>query len=295
METRRQLRVSPQQFRLFVSHSENTRAKPFLKWAGGKTHLLPVLRKCVPSAFRCYLEPFLGGGALFFDLHPDRAVLSDSNQDLMQCYNVVREYPDQLIHHLANLKVSAEEFYRLRAINPETLPPVSRAARFIYLNKTCYNGLYRVNKKGQFNTPFGGYERVSLVDPGNLHRASRHLQTASLRFADYRDTLELAREGDFVYLDPPYLPVGKYADFKRYTKDSFYESDHNLLANVFRRLADAGCFVLLSNSYHEKVASLYAGFRQATVTVPRFVNCKADGRGKVMELLISNYAVRIAK
>jgi DNA adenine methylase len=285
--------VFPEQFPLFGSNKNDLRAKPFLKWAGGKTHLLPVLRQCLPATFQSYFEPFLGGGALFFGLGPDRAVLSDSNEELIQCYEVVRDSPDRLIDHLAGMRVSEKEFYRLRAIAHATLPPVSRAARFIYLNKTCYNGLYRVNKKGQFNTPFGRYEAASLVEANNLLRASRLLQRATLRCADYRNTLEHAREGDFIYLDPPYLPVGRYSDFKRYTKESFYESDHIQLAQQFRRLADAGCVVLLSNSYHEKIASLYADFHQATVAAPRYVNCKGEGRGKIKELLISNYPVRI--
>jgi DNA adenine methylase len=285
--------VRPQQFPLFATRAKPPRIKPFLKWAGGKTYLLPVLRECLPAGFRRYFEPFLGGGAMFFDLRPNQAILSDSNQDLIQCYQTVRDQPEELIQHLGMLKVSEEEYYHIRGLRPETLSEIPRAARFIYLNKTCFNGLFRVNKKGLFNTPFGHYKRVSLVDPENLRNASRLLQTAALHCQDYQTVLELARPGDFIYLDPPYLPVGKYSDFKRYTKEFFYESDHAKLAQLYSRLIENRCFVLLSNSYHARVSSLFVGFNQVTVEVPRFVNCKGTGRGKVKELLISNYPLGV--
>ena len=192
------------------------------------------------------------------------------------------------------MRVSEGEFYQVREIDPEALPDVTRAARLIYLNKTCYNGLYRVNRKGRFNTPYGHYENASLVDAENLRRASEALQNAELVCGYYEKILNKVKARDFVYLDPPYLPVSKYSDFKRYTKEFFYEADHVALAGVFKHLDRLGCSVLLSNSYHEKIASLYDGFAQVTVEAPRFMNCKGDGRGKVKELLISNYPLRIA-
>ncbi len=286
---------SRNQFDLFDSGESLRKPRPFLKWAGGKTHLLPILRNCSPPSFNRYFEPFLGGAALFFDLSPAQALLSDSNPDLIQCFTIVRERPDELLECLATFRVSEQEFYRIRAMPPDTLSEVFRAARFIYLNKTCYNGVYRVNKKGEFNTPFGHYKTVSLVDAANLKAASRALQSVTLVCEDYRRAITKARRGDFLYLDPPYLPVGKYSDFKRYTREFFYESDHRELAFFFRRLSEMGCQVLLSNSYHNKIVSLYSGFSQATVEVPRFVNCKGESRGKVKELLIANYPLRIAK
>jgi DNA adenine methylase len=192
-------------------------------------------------------------------------------------------------------KVTEREFYRIRALDPETLSPVERAARFIYLNKTCFNGLYRVNKKGQFNTPYGKSSRVSLVDANNLRATSRILRNARLLAKDYHAVLVEARKDDFVYLDPPYLPVGKFADFKRYTKKFFYEEDHRKLAEVFRTLARRGCFVLLSNSYNQTISELYSDFNQLVVEMPRFINCKGEGRGKVGELLISNRSLSLAK
>jgi DNA adenine methylase len=263
--------------------------RPFLKWAGGKTHLLPVLRRCMPTSFGRYFEPFLGGGAMFFSLCPRNASLSDSNEDLIQCYQTVRDRPEEVTQHVRNLPVNEKEFYRIRAMRPEDLSDVARAARFIYLNKTCFNGLYRVNKQGHFNTPFGHLKRVTLVDALNLKAVSTALAKATVRCVDYRAMLQPAAAGDFIYMDPPYLPIGKYSDFKRYTKEQFYESDHRKLAEVFRDLAKRGCFVLLSNSHHEKIARLFAGYYQATVSVPRYVNCKGQGRGKINELLISNY------
>lgn len=274
---------------LFERQENSVTPRPLLKWAGGKTHLLPILRRCVPVRFGRYFEPFLGGGALFFDLRPQDAVLSDSNYELIHCYRTVRDRPEEVVEHLRGLMVSQEEFYRMRAVRPETLPEAARAARFIYLNKTCFNGLYRVNKHGLFNTPFGHYKHLSLVDARNLAAVSRALTKPALECADYSLVLRLVVPGDFVYMDPPYLPIGKYSDFKRYTREQFRESDHERLADVFRCLAQAGCFVLLSNAYHEKIARLFADFHQAVVYAPRNVNCKGKGRGKVKELLISNY------
>jgi DNA adenine methylase len=266
-----------------------SRIKPFLKWAGGKTRLLAALRHSLPPRFNRYLEPFVGGGALFFDLSPTVAVLGDSNPELINCYEVVRDQLDELIKSISKLHVSGAEFYALRELDPDTLPAVTRAARLIYLNKTCYNGLYRVNKQGKFNTPYGRHSNVKLVDPANLRAASDCLKKAHLLCADFEAVLKTAKKGDFVYLDPPYVPVGKFSDFKRYTKDQFYEADQERLAEQFRELAGNGCFVLLSNSFNEKTAKLYSKFLQRTVQMPRFVNCKGEGRGKVDELLISNY------
>jgi DNA adenine methylase len=281
-------------FDFLISENKQRTPKPFLKWAGGKSHLLPVIRRSLsslPHPYHRYIEPFLGGGAVYFDILPRDAILGDSNPELMHCYEVIKEQPNELLRQLAQFRVSESEFYRIRGLSPEALSTVGRAARFIYLNKTCYNGLYRVNKKGIFNTPYGRHKNLTLAKPENIRAASRALQKADLHCADYQHVLDRARAGDLVYLDPPYLPVAKYSDFKRYTREFFYESDHEHLANLFRRLHENGCFILLSNSYHKKIAALYEGFSQLTVEVPRFVNCKGEGRGKVKELLISNFTL----
>jgi DNA adenine methylase len=278
------------QWQLFPCDAEHRRVRPFLKWADGKTRLLAALRQSLPTKpFNRYFEPFVGGGAFFFDLAPREAILGDSNPELINCYSVVRERPGELLDALSRLRVSESEFYRLRAMVPEELPAVSRAARLVYLNKTCYNGLYRVNKQGRFNTPYGQHSNVRLIDDANLMAASKLLRRAELSNEDYRTVVEGARKGDFVYLDPPYVPIGKFSDFKRYTKNQFCEADHEQLAKVFCDLSSKGCFVLLSNSFNQKTARMYSKFLQRTVQMPRFVNCKGSGRGHVDELLISNY------
>lgn len=280
------------QRQLFDPSAARSGIRPFLKWAGGKTRLLEVLLESLPpKPFRRYFEPFIGGGAMFFSLAPDEAMLSDSNPELISCYEVVRNSPRELITELKNYTVTEAEFYRIRAILPATLTAVQRAARFIYLNKTCFNGIYRVNKRGNFNTPFGHYTTVNLVDERNLLRASDLLKRSSLFCQDYQCILDNAERGDFIYFDPPYVPVSKFADFKRYTKEFFYEADHAKLAEVFANLDERGCFVMLSNSFHETVSTMYRRYFQITVQVPRFVNCKGEGRGNVPELLISNYPI----
>lgn len=268
-----------------------TGTKPFIKWAGGKSRLLPILRKMIPNSFERYFEPFLGGGALFFDLGSSPAVLSDTNEELINCYQIVKTSPQKLLSMLSEYKVNEKEYYRIRSLEPGKFSKVERAARFLYLNKTCYNGLYRVNKRGEFNTPFGHNMSVTLADQEDLLKASDLLQSAEIHFANYEELLMTkANFGDFIYLDPPYLPIGKYSDFKRYTKNFFYEEDHEKLASLFKVLDERGCKVLLSNSYHPTVVDLYKGYTMQIVQAPRFINCKGDKRGSVNELIISNFA-----
>jgi len=264
--------------------------KPFLKWAGGKGSLLHVLRQYVPQDFNSYFEPFLGGAAMFFDLQPSMAVLSDANSELINCYKVVRDNPKALLKELAGYQIEEDEFYRIRSLDTAKLTPLRQAARMIYLNKTCFNGLYRVNRKGQFNTPFGHAKNPRLADDDNLMNVSERLKRVELDTASY-DTILLqnAKIGDFVYLDPPYLPISAYSDFNRYTKGQFGEADHVNLANVFKELDKRGCHLLLSNSYHPKVHALYSEFKIKTVSAPRFINCKGGSRGDIKELLVTNF------
>ncbi len=263
--------------------------KPVLKWAGGKTQLLKVLLSVLPQFAGRYIEPFLGGGALFFHLAPCDAVVSDSNEELVQFYAVVRDYPEELARAASDLTVSRESYYELRSARPDSMEPIARASRFLYLNKTCYNGLHRVNRRGEFNTPFGGRTDVRVVDVDNLCRASQVLKRVDLRCADYRAAIDGAKAGDFVYLDPPYLPVGRYSDFKRYTREFFGEQDHALLAKRFRDLTQRGVLALLSNSASPAVEQLYSGFPMRRVQASRQINCRAGGRGRVTELLIANF------
>jgi DNA adenine methylase len=270
-------------------HNPPESAKPVLKWAGGKTQLLPVLLRALPARYDRYIEPFLGGGALLLRLALPGALAADSNRDLIEFYEVLRDSPDELAEAASSIPVTKHDFYRMRGTDPLSLTGVERAARFLYLNKTCYNGLYRVNRSGRFNTPFGGRTNVRVVNRGALRRASHVLREAELLSADYREALQRAKAGDFVYLDPPYVALGRYSDFKRYTPDFFDQRKHVELAAEARRLAERGVWVLLSNSATETVRSLYRGFHIAEVTATRQINCKATGRGRITELLMANY------
>ncbi len=265
-------------------------ARPFLKWAGGKSSLLPVLSKFAPKDFKNYVEPFVGGGAMFFSVQPESGILGDANGELIACYEAVRDTPEAVIISLSKYKVSSEEFYRVRAQNPRVMSVHERAARMIFLNKTCFNGLYRVNRSGQFNSPFGHYKSLRLVDEENLYAASEALKVVRLLHMNYESLLlDLVEQGDFVYLDPPYLPISIHSDFKRYTAGQFRETDHIRLAEVFRELDTRGAMLLLSNSFHPLVEKLYSGFRIETVAAPRFINCKGSSRGDVKELLVTNF------
>lgn len=205
----------------------NIPARPLLKWAGGKTQLLKEILPRVPSSYNRYIEPFIGGGAMFFALNPADSIIADSNPELTNVYRQVAENTDEVISYLQTYSNTKEMFYAVRSQDWNMLSPSEAAARTIYLNKTCFNGLYRVNRKGQFNTPFGRYSNPKICDIEALHAASAVLKRAKIICGDYLKVLkEFAQPGDFVFLDPPYLPVKEYSDFKRYTKEQFYEEDH---------------------------------------------------------------------
>ena len=263
-------------------------ATPFLKWAGGKTSLLPELLKHVPSPLRRYHEPFVGGGALFFAVAPRRAVLSDANGELIHCWRQVRDDVHAVLDALSVHVYDRVRFEAVRALEPLRLPPAERAARFIYLNKTCFNGLWRVNRAGRFNVPFGRYKNPSFHDPGLLLRASHALRGVQLLQVPFENALRRAAPGDFVYLDPPYDPVSDTASFTAYTRDSFSWDDQKRLAAECVALDRRGIRFLLSNSATPRVRELYRGFEQRLVRAPRSINCKAESRGRVDELLVFN-------
>ncbi len=230
--------------------------KPFLKWAGGKSQLIPELEKYIPQSFNQYIEPFLGGGAFYFYLNPSSPIISDLNEELIITYEAVKQNVDELIDYLQTFRNEENYYYNIRSLNPENLTNIERAARVIFLNKTCFNGLYRVNKKGDFNVPFGKRNNEFLNEE-LLRDASNFLQNAEIIHANYLDVLSnKAKKGDFIFLDPPYYPVGKYSDFKRYTKDFFYHEDHLKLKNEFDRLVNLGCYVILTNSEQIKTRLL---------------------------------------
>jgi len=267
---------------------ERARATPFLKWVGGKTALLPELLKHVPARLRRYHEPFVGGGALFFAVQPRRAFLSDSNPELVHTYCQVRDDAYGVLDALARHVYERAHFEAVRALEPARLAPAERAARFIYLNKTCFNGLWRVNRAGRFNVPFGRYKNPRFADPSSLITASHALSGVEIRHAPFEEALAQAAPGDFVYLDPPYDPVSPTASFASYTAGGFSWEDQRRLAHACVVLNRRGVRFLLSNSATERVRALYSGFEQRLVRAPRFINSRADGRGHVDELLVFN-------
>lgn len=255
------------------------RVKPILKWAGGKTQLLNDLIPRVPDNYGKYIEPFFGGGALFFALQPENAVISDSNPEIINMYEQIAEDVEEVIRHLKKYKNEEDAFYAVRGQCWRELPKAEAAARTIYLNHTCYNGLYRVNKSGEFNTPFGGYKKPNICNEEALQAASKALKKATIICGDYQDVLEKnAKEGDFVFLDPPYLPVTPSGDFKRYTKEQFYEDDHKQLAKIVKLLEERGCRVVLTNSNHPLVMELYRNYPMTVVQTRRHVSCRGNSR-----------------
>jgi DNA adenine methylase len=268
-------------------------ARPFLKWAGGKGQLLPELIPRVPSTFKRYFEPFVGGAAVFLALHSrglvDDAVLGDVNPRLIDTYRAIRDDVEGVIAHLAGLRNEAALYYAVRAQRHESLSPAEAAARIIFLNKTCYNGLFRENRQGQFNVPFGRYARPKICDPENLRAASRALRGVMLTAGGFERILASAKAGDFVYLDPPYHPLSRTASFTGYHEAGFGETEQRRLAVEFRRAAARGVHLMLSNSDTHLVRELYDGFLIEEVLAARAINSKSSGRGKISELVVRNY------
>ena len=268
--------------------AEGKRTKPILKWAGGKSQMLDSLLSHVPKDYGKYIEPFFGGGALFFALQPKNAVIADSNPELVNLYIQVRDNVDAVIGILKGYRNEQGQFLEVRSQDWSSLPPVEAAARTLYLNKTCFNGLYRVNRKGRFNTPFGHYKNPKICDAEALRNASRALTNAMIICGDYADVLaRYAEPNDFVFLDPPYIPVSEYSDFKRYTKEQFGIADHSRLAVEYARLHSLGCHLLLTNSNHPLVHELYGQYEIQIIPTKRSVACKASSRTGEDTLVIS--------
>lgn len=265
-------------------------ARPIIKWAGGKRSLLPDLLALAPRRFRVYYEPFLGGASYFLGLGPPNAVLSDANSELMQLYETVRDHSAELIHALAQLQPhvsDSETYYSLRSQEPQTLSAVDRAARFIFLNKSGYNGLYRVNRRGEFNVPFGRHETPPrLCEEENFLAAASMFRHAQLLSDDFEDVLEMAGEGDFAYLDPPYVPLTATANFTGYTSGRFSEDDQIRLARAVHRAVDRGCRVLLSNSDTPLVRELYERYTIHVLYASRAINSDGAKRQKVSEIAV---------
>ncbi len=277
--------------------------RPFLKWAGGKTQLLSQFQALYPQprSIRRYIEPFVGSGAVFFRIRsltgPREVLLADSNEELINVYVAVRDHVEEVIEALRRHKAlhSKEHYYKVRAQNPGRMSSTARAGRLIYLNKTCFNGLYRVNSKGGFNVPMGRYQDPPILDAENLRAAGRALKRVRLKTAHFRETLDAARKGDFIYFDPPYHPLSKTSFFTSYTQGAFTSSDQEDLAEVYSILAGRGCRVMLSNSDCPFIRSLYGGFDIRSVSARRNINSKAEKRGRIGEVIVLNYEPAAAK
>jgi DNA adenine methylase len=260
--------------------------RPFLKWAGGKGQLLGGLHACVPKSYDRYFEPFLGGGALFFSLRPAKGVLGDINREIVDCYTAVRDEVDSLVRALRDHRYEVDHYYTVRDANPADLSLVERAARTIFLNKTGFNGLYRVNRAGKFNVPFGRYAKPAICDEENLRACSAALANAELVAGDFERVAARAKAGDFVYFDPPYVPLSRTAAFTAYAPGGFDLDAQSRLAAFFDKLAARGVALLLSNSDVPEIRKLYARYRIRTVAATRAINSKATRRGPVNEVLV---------
>lgn len=272
--------------------------RPFLKWAGGKSQLIQQYVDFFPKDFQSYYEPFVGGGAVFFHLQPQRAFLVDINIELVNVYRCVRDQVEELITQLEHHQNShsPEHFYAVRSQITTSDDwyyqghNIARAARLIYLNKTCFNGLYRENSKGHFNVPIGSYKKPLIYDPETLRAASTALQPAQITEGYFDVVLEFAKTSeDFVYFDPPYYPISSTSKFTAYNRYSFSEADQVRLREVFAQLSDRGVKVMLSNSDCAFIRDLYKDFKIHTIYASRNINCNAEKRGKITEVLVTSY------
>lgn len=266
---------------------------PIVKWVGGKRQLMYELEINMPKTYNRYFEPFIGGGALFFYLQPDNAYISDMNEELINLYQVVRDNVDELITDLQKHDISKEYFMEIRNIDRteeyQNWSNIQKASRFIYLNRTCFNGMYRVNSKGKFNVPFGHYKNPRILDENNLINCSNLLQRTEIKHADFSEILKKVKKGDFVYFDPPYVPLSETSSFTSYTKDGFDMDMQLSLRDVCDELDSMGVKFLLSNSDTQFVNELYENYNIKKVFASRQINANADGRGKITEVLVRNY------
>lgn len=276
--------------------TKNKLVMPVVKWVGGKRQLLPTLTPLLPERFTTYCEPFLGGGAMLFWRQPQRAIVNDVNSDLIHMYEAIRDNVENLILELEKHKNDSAHFYEVRDWDRnreqyDALSSIEKAARIIYLNKTCYNGLFRVNNAGEFNTPFGNYKNPNIVNAPTLRAVSAYFQKAEITFScsDYTDVLAEIPRGTFVYLDPPYDPVSDTANFTGYSQDGFYKDDQIRLRECCDDLTQRGIKFMLSNSATDFIKEQYAAYHITVVKAKRAVNSDAAGRGQVDEVVVRNY------
>jgi DNA adenine methylase len=267
-------------------------AGPLLRWVGGKQRLVSTLLAALPASASSfvYREPFLGAGSLFFALRPSKAILSDSNGHLIECYRSVRSRPDLVAAYLKRhaSKSSREYYYQVRSDYNELGPSVAQAARFIYLNQTCFNGVFRVNMHGQYNVPYGLKERPHIPSAESLFAASAALKRAELLACDFEGAVASAEKGDLIYLDPPYPPLNGTSFFTHYTSDRFGEKDQVRLAQSTHAAAARGCLVMMTNADTRRIRGLYKGFKFSRMQVTRWVSCRHE-KHQVGELIIRNF------
>ena len=277
-------------------HKPNVLAQPFLKWAGGKRQLLPAIKEYLPAKYTEYYEPFVGAGAVLFFLQPNKSIINDTNSELINCYQVIRDQPEELLdlcqQHQENN--SPEYYYQLREQDRQDnfaqRSSVERAARIIYLNKTCFNGLFRVNSSGQFNVPYGKYKNPTIVDPVIIKAISTYLNQTSITIYndDFQEAVATARKGAFIYFDPPYHPLSDTSSFTSYSRNGFGAEEQIRLRDLCNQLTDRGCQVLASNSAAPFIKSLYNNSRYEVMEVKatRAINTVSSKRGKISEVLI---------
>jgi DNA adenine methylase len=262
-------------------------AQPFIKWVGGKRQLLPQIIPLIPKQYNRYFEPFVGGGALFFHLEPRNAILGDMNGRLVATYRGIRDNPKDVYRLLCHMPNSKDFFLATRSKDTSSFSDIEMAAWFLYLNRTGFNGMYRVNKADIFNVPFGKYANPNIANKSLLKECSRVLQGTRIHHRSYVDLTQKAKEGDFVYFDPPYAPLSASSSFTSYTKDGFDVKDQRQLRDTFKDLKERGVHCVLSNSSAPLIYHLYRKFNIMEVDASRNVNCKAEGRKKIKELLIT--------
>ena len=274
---------------------EMIKIKTFIKWAGGKRQLIEQFKPLFPKKIERYFEVFVGGGAVLFYViqkyKPKYIFISDINEELINTYEIIKNDVENLIKELTKLKKlhSKEHYYEIRAENSKLLSSLTRASRFIYLNKTCFNGLYRVNSKGGFNVPIGSYKNPAICNEKELREISKSLKKVKIKVMSFEEITKLTKKDDFIYFDPPYYPLKNKNSFTTYTKGNFLEKEQKQLAEIFKKLDKKGCKVMLSNSNTEFIKKLYKKFKINFVDANRMINCDGKGRGKVKEIVVRNY------
>lgn len=281
-----------------MANHKNLVLSPVLKWVGGKRQLLNDIIPMIPKNHLTYVEPFVGGGAVLFELQPKKAIINDFNSELINVYTIIRDYPEELIKELQFHKENntSEHFYDVREYDRKPdifsqMTSIQKAARVIYLNKTCYNGLYRVNSSGQFNSPYGKYKNPNIVNETVIRAMSKYFNENHIviKNGDFKDTLKGLRRGAFVYLDPPYMPISSSSSFTGYTENGFSKDKQRELKELCDKLDEKGIKFLQSNSDCEFIRKLYSGYKIKTIKAKRAINSKGTSRGEINEVLIYNY------